>query len=405
MKIHPLLLLPLLALTPFARAQETDDSALKTIHSQPSWMLSTTEVELAVTETGGMMAPVIFHRNTDKPIQPYYISPWQDERLKIKTPVLTALRGDFFCLPFGGNDEKYNAEKHPAHGEVTGGKWQYVTTEHNKGINTLRIFYETKVRPGRVIKDVSLIEGQNVVYTRDVIEGFAGPTSLGHHATLAMPDKEGVFQIATSPMKFGMTNPGVFSVPAQGEYQSFDLGAKFEDLTSVPLIFRSAKNADITRLPARRGFADLLQLCNEKALVGWVTATRLDEGWLWFSLKDPEVLNSTVMWLENHGRHEAPWNGRNNCLGLEDVRAFFADGLVPSVTPNVLNKEGIPTSLNLQAGQTVMINYIQGVAKLPTGFDGVSTVDFGAGVVTFVSPRGMRVTVPVRYDFLRTGKL
>jgi hypothetical protein len=404
-------LLPLFALAAFplaASAEEAEPSALQTIHSQPSWMLSTPEVELAITETGGMMAPVVFHRNTSKPVQPYYISPWQDEKLKITTPVLTCLRGDFFCLPFGSNTEAYNREKHPAHGEVTGGKWQYVTTEQARGVHTLRILFETKVRPGRVVKDVSLIEGQNVVYTRDVIEGFAGPTSLGHHATLAMPDKadkEGVFQIATSPMKMGMTNPGVFSIPAQGEYQSFMVGASFNDLTGVPLIFRDAKNADLTRLPARRGFADLLQLCNEKALIGWVTATRIDEGWLWFSLKNPEVLNSTVMWIENHGRHESPWNGRNNCLGLEDVCAFFADGLAASVAPNVLSEKGIQTSLTLKAGQSVMINYIQGVAKVPAGFDGVSTVDFGDGSVTFISLHGQRVTVPVRHDFLRTGTL
>ena len=43
----------------------------------------------------------------------------------------------------------------------------------------------------------------DAIYSHHVIEGFAGKTPLGHHATLAMPDQDGAFRIATSPFKFG----------------------------------------------------------------------------------------------------------------------------------------------------------------------------------------------------------
>ena len=73
----------------------------KVVASQPAWELANKQVELAVTELGGHMAPVTFYRKSAEPVQPYYISPWQGEKLKIDEPVLVPLRGDFFCMPFG----------------------------------------------------------------------------------------------------------------------------------------------------------------------------------------------------------------------------------------------------------------------------------------------------------------
>jgi hypothetical protein len=46
----------------------------KTVFSQPSWIIQNDEVDLAITELGGQMAPVTFFRN-DRPFEPYYINP------------------------------------------------------------------------------------------------------------------------------------------------------------------------------------------------------------------------------------------------------------------------------------------------------------------------------------------
>jgi hypothetical protein len=91
-----------LAVTNLATAAE--QAKLETIDSQPSWILESPQVRLAVTKVGGQMAPVTFLRDSGKPVQPYHISPWQNEGLQdLPAPVLTALRGDWFCIPFGGN--------------------------------------------------------------------------------------------------------------------------------------------------------------------------------------------------------------------------------------------------------------------------------------------------------------
>ena len=384
------------------------DAPSRSVHSQPSAILATKDVEVAVTTRGGHMAPVTFFRSSDRPVQPYSVSPWQDEApLPMPAPVLVTLRGDFFCMPFGGNSAEVAGEKHPPHGEIVGELWEVVGTKQAGDVSTLTMEIDTKVRKGRVIKELSLVDGQNAVYSRRTIEGFAGRAPLGHHATLAMPEKEGAVRIATSPIRFGMTCPGVFSDPKQREYQALLPGAKWTDLAKVPVAWKGAADADLTRLPGRYGYADLVQLVNESSEKtggpAWTTATFSADGYLWFALKDPAVLTTTVFWMENHGRHGHPWNGRNNCLGLEDVTAFFADGLAASVSDNLLSKEGIATAVTLTADKPTTVNYIQGVVRIPEGFENVKTLEFAPGEVTFVSTTGQRVTAPVRHEFLAIG--
>lgn len=311
-----------------ASISAADENGLRTFHSQPSFVIATEEVEIVITKIGAHMAPVTFFRDSAKPVQPYYISPWQDEApTKMPAPVLVALRGDFFCLPFGGNTAEVAGEKHPPHGEIVGDAWHLIGSKKTGDVTTLTLGIETKVRAGRVTKELSLVAGQNVIYSRNIIEGFVGSVPLGHHATLAMPEKEGAVRIATSAFRFGMTCPSLFSDPKQREYQALLPGAKWTDLAKVPAAWKDAPDADLTRLPARYGYADLIQIANEpwEKTHGpaWTTATYADAGYVWFSLKDPAVLRSTIFWMENHGRHGHPWNGRNNCLGLEDVTAFF----------------------------------------------------------------------------------
>ena len=48
---------------------------------------------------------------------------------------------------------------------------------------------------------------------------------------------------------------------------------------------------------------------------------------------------------------------------------------------------------------------IQGVVKIPDGFEMVKTVEFAPGTATFVSTTGKRVTAPVNHEFISSGKL
>ena len=381
----------------------------RTISSQPSWILANDTVEVAVTKLGGHMAPVTFDRKAAAPIRPYHISPWQDEGLKdLPAAVLVPLRGDFFCMPFGGNAEAKGSEQHVPHGESATETWQFAGRQREaNGTETLTLTLATKVRPGTITKQLILTPGQPVVYTKHVIEGFAGPVPLGHHATLAMPEEEGTIAVSVSPFRLGMTCPGVFSDPAKAEYQSLASGEAFTDLTRVPSRWKQPAEVDCSRFPVRRGYADLLAVvADEKALAGkpaWTAAVNTRDHWVWFSLRDPRVLPTTVFWIENRGRHGVPWNGRNSCLGLEDVCAYFAEGFVPSITPNPLTQQGIRTAIDLDAKKPTEIRSAQGAVHVPAGFDRVKTIDFTqADRISLVSESGLTVTVPVRHDFVLT---
>ena len=90
----------------------------KVVHNQASFLLANDVVSVAITKRGGHMAPVIFGGSGEQQITPYYISPWQDEKpTEMPADVLVPLRGDFFCMPFGGNATEHKGEKHPPHGE------------------------------------------------------------------------------------------------------------------------------------------------------------------------------------------------------------------------------------------------------------------------------------------------
>ena len=404
MSLRPFAWLFLSSLISIAAAAEP--AKMETIDAQPSWILESPQVRLAGTKVGGQMAPVTFLRDSGKPVQPYHVSPWQNEGLKdLPAPVLTALRGDWFCLPFGGNGDAFRHEKHPPHGEVAGAEWTYVDTKHDGGRHTLVLAFEPQARKGKIVKELSLVEGHNAVYSRHIVTGFSGPAPCGHHATLAMPDEPGVFRVSTSPIEFGMTNPSRFSDPAKREYQALAIAAPFTDLAHVPLLEKGTGDADLTRLPARQGYADLVQVVNKQDATAWTCATRTDEGWLWYALKDPKVLRSTLFWIENRGRHGSPWNGRNNCLGLEDVTSFFADGLAASAGANLLTRRGVPTAIEFTADKPTEIRYIQGVTRVPEGFGKVVAAEYAPGSVTFVAEGGERVTVPVRHEFLSGAAL
>ncbi len=378
---------------------------LKSIKSQPSWVIRTTNVRLAVTRLGGHMAPVTFYRDTGHPIRPYYVSPWQGEGLRIDVPVLVPLRGDFFCLPFGGNAAPWRGEQHVCHGETATAKWKLAGVKTAGSVTAIRMTLKTKVRPGKVTKTLAIVEGQNVVYCRHVLKGFSGPMPLGHHATLAVPDAPGTLRVATSPFRLGMTYPTLFSDPAVREYQSLAIGAKFRDLAAVPTLWKDLPTADCTRFPARVGFCDLLAVLKKPGRApAWTAAVNTVERWLWFSLKDPAILPATALWLSDRGRHGAPWNGRNRCIGLEDVCGYFAEGLAASVKANELTKAGFATSVRLSSRTPTAVNYIQGVVRLPRAFDQVATAQFGKGKVTFVSASGQEATAEVNHGFLATGE-
>jgi hypothetical protein len=371
-----------------------------------SWGLSNDTVSLYVSKRGGMMAPVNFFHRASAPFQPYYISPWQCEDETPDDPVLQTLRGDFFCMPFGAGGT-FDGETHTAHGETAAATWHRDGDVAEDGrVRSMDLSLRASVRPGTVRKRISLVEGHSAVYIRHVLEGFSGEMPLGHHATLKGAPENDPALVATSPLRFGITAPREPLYFADGEYYALQPLSEFTSLRKVPTVWRDTPITDISVFPSRPGFVDIAQVFYEPGTTPvWTTVTFPSEEFLWYSLKDPRVLPSTVLWMENRGRHQAPWNGRNSCLGLEDVCSFVAEGLAPSVADNPVRARGVPTCVALAPERELVVTHIQGAVPVPAGFGRVAWAEFVTGEVLFTDEAGSRVTAPVAHEFIWSGVL
>jgi hypothetical protein len=377
----------------------------KRVFGEWSWIARSNQVELAVTQRGGHMAPVTFYRRDADPVRPYYVNPWRAEKLTTGLPLLDVLRGDFFCMPFGAANA-YKGEQHPVHGESSNSSWGFESLERQGPVTALSLSLQAKVRPGKVTKTLSLVDGHNVVYCRHLLEGLAGRMCLSHHAILDLPEEEGSLLISSSPIRFGRVSPRACLANNGNEYYFLKAGARFRSLARVPTVWTEPPYEDCSSFPRRYGFMDLLAFyVRPSGRPTWIAASMPSKRYVWFALKDPAQLPQTLLWVSNGGRHASPWNGRNRCVGMEDGCAYFGEGLEMSARRNDLNREGIATALTLRADRPTAVHYIQGVAKTPRGFDRVRGVHFAPGGIVLTCHAGGSVTVPVRWRFVLDGRL
>lgn len=361
---------------------------------QPSWKIATKTVEAYLTQTAGHLGPVTFTIGKRR-IAPYSVAPWWNERVDPSIPaILRVLRGDFFCMPFGGNTTLYRGERHPVHGEVANAKWTLESAAPGKLHASLR----TKVRRGRADKYIELRDGQTAVYQRHVISEMSGRMNLGHHAMLKFNSPG---NISTSRFVLGQAFDGFFERPENPGYSILKPGAQFKTLESVPMI--TGEFTDLSRYPARRGFEDAVTLVADDRLpFAWTAVVFPQERFVWFALKDPRVLRETVFWITNGGRHYAPWNSRHiDVMGLEEVTTYLHGDLAASVGKNPYSKRGFQTCLQLNPKKPTVINYIMAVAAIPAGFDKVAEINLAGSGVELRSVSGKTVRTQVDVGFLQ----
>ncbi|MGH7958782.1 MAG: hypothetical protein ACREH8_17490 [Opitutaceae bacterium] len=374
---------------------------LHTVHGQPSWSFRSSHVHANLTRLGGHLGPVSF-RLAHRLVSPFSVAPWAEENLAPDTPtLLRALRGDFFCAPFGGNGTQWRGESHPPHGETANATWRLAAFERTAERLTLHANLRTSVRKGQVDKFITLVEGHAAIYQRHVITG-SGPMSIGHHAMLKFPETPASGVVSTSRFAAAQVFPDFFETPENRGYQSLKPGAAFRSLERVPLL--NGDTTDVSRFPARRGYEDLVMLtADERLPFAWNAVTFARERHVYFALRDPRALRHTILWLSNGGRHYPPWNSRHTgVMGIEDTTSYFHHGLAESAKPNALNRRGIPTTITLSPRVPVAINYIVGVAAIPAGFDRVKSIRAADDGIEFIADGGKRATTPLDLGFLRS---
>jgi hypothetical protein len=332
------------------------------------------------------------------------VAPWAEESVDASLPdLLKVLRGDFFCLPFGGNGTPYKKENHPPHGETANAKWQFNGIQSSDGQTSIQLSLLTNARKGRVDKKLTLKDGENNIYSKNVISGMKGPMDFGHHAMIRFPDAAGSGRISTSRFVYGQVFPGNFEKPEDKGYSILKPGASFGSLEKVPMI--TGDTADLTLYPSRRGFEDLVMFIHDDQLpFAWTSVVFAKEGYLWFALKNPRILHNTIFWISNGGRHYAPWNGRHvNVMGIEDVTSFFHCGIAESAKKNALSAQGFSTCAELDPKTPFTVPYIMGAAAVPSGFAKVETIEAlsdNSGIA-ITSNKGKKIEVSVDMNFLQ----
>ncbi|MBL9192370.1 MAG: hypothetical protein JNJ82_08420 [Opitutaceae bacterium] len=368
---------------------------------QPSWTLQNGSVSARVTRTAGMLGPVEFRLPDQRRISPLAVAPWAGETLPPGLPpLLHALRGDFFCAPFGGNGTAYRGEQHPPHGESANRDWTLDATSQAGDARTLHAHLTTKVRPGRIDKRLTVREGHTAVYCEHIMHGFRGSMPLGTHPCIAFPAEEGAGRVSVGGWAWGQVLPMPFELPAQRGYSSLEVGARFRSLDRVPLAVGGF--ADLSRYPARKGFEDLVMLVGAgKGAFGWSAVAFPDQRYVFLQVKNPRILRHTVLWHSHGGRHYAPWNGRHtSVLGLEEVTSYFHLGLAESVKDNPMNMKGIDTAVTFPQRRPLRVAHILAVVAIPRGFDQVADVRSVPGGAELVAASGVSVRTPLDLGFV-----
>ncbi|MBQ6473523.1 MAG: hypothetical protein IJJ33_16165 [Victivallales bacterium] len=366
------------------------------------WLLKGGNVELFLTQQGGQHAPGNFKLANGATVQPYFLSPWQERKPDLSSiPLLQYLRGDFFCLPFGGNGEPVNGHQYQCHGETSACDWTLADARRDGAATIFEFTQDGNVLPTHVRKRLEMRDGQSALYLKHTVSGFEGKMPYGHHTILKMPEVNERMFFSAGQFDLGMTPTSTFSDPAGWEYQFLASGEEFAQVESMPTIFKKPATWDYSAYPSPVGYADLFALLKKPtATPAWAVASYTTAGYLFYSLKNAAELPSTTVWVSNSGRYEEPWNGVARCFAIEETCSYFADGWKPSIEENALTSKGWKTCGEFRIDHPTTVRHIQGVAAIPDGFAKVAKADFQPGQVTFTDVNGLTATAKVDWEFL-----
>jgi hypothetical protein len=248
-----------------------------------------------------------------------------------------------------------------------------------------------------VQKRILLRPGHAALYQEHLISGVSGDFNYGHHPVLHVP--EGVeAELRTSPLRLLAVHD--YPPPTGGERNALAGGARFASLAAAPLA--GGGFSSLLRYPARPGNEDIVMLSSAAGSgPAWTTLT-FSSGFVWVSLRDAADFPTTLLWMSNGGRDDAPWNGRHTRrIGVEDVCSHSCAGLSLSRKSDLPAREGIAATRWFSKDRPTILRHVQFAAPVPPDFGGVSRIDFPADAetVTLHGERGGQVTVPLDWRF------
>lgn len=181
------------------------------------------------------------------------------------------------------------------------------------------------------------------------LAGVDKPTAWTHHVTLGPPFLERGKTLFRAPA----TRSRVYEEDFAGEYGFMKPGADF-DWPNVPL--KRGGTLDLRVYPdseASGGLTThLMDPHREQAFfLGWSPASKVLCGYAWNRADFPWL----AIWEENHGRKQAPWNGKSLTRGME-----FGVSPMPESRKQMIERGslfGVPAYRWIPARGTVKVRY------------------------------------------------
>jgi len=314
---------------------------------------------VAVQHLGAMIGPATFVLSDGRQAQPLQIAPWTFEPEAANLPpLMRRLRGDWPCVPFGGDANR----ELPAGWSATGETVPPGEPFHGHGANeTWRVLEATGASVAlaidypqdhpvrslvrRVTADprAAAIECELEVHAR---RECSLPIAL--HPTFRLPRAPGALRIEPSGYDHVRTYPVVVEPGAE----LFPPDVRFARLEAAPT--RDGGVVDATRLPMDGRVEELLLLVG---CTGWVALHDSENGWRTRLSFDPNHFPSVLLWISNRGRQAYPWSGRHLGLGVEPVCGAFDLGAAVSNAPNPISAAGVPTARRFSPGQPFVTRY------------------------------------------------
>ena len=367
---------------------------------QPCYFIENENVKLYTTVQAGCTMP--YFNLEGEEICPYYLPLWWNETpFDEGNSLLYAARGNFFCMPMGGDPTGYNTDGEPApiHGNCANEPWLFSGIKQSDDTTTLEIQFDEKNGKGEILKRISLVNGENVVYEDNIVTGYSGKYPVAYHPMIALCDTQGASQISMSKPLIGYTTNEPFSTPAELTYTLF-APQVVSDMTKVKTLYGDYE--DLTHQPIRKGYEEVVMFISDASLrFSYLTVTNPEKDYVYFQIKNPRTFQSTMLWISNGGRHMEPWNGRTfGCMGAEDMTSYFFSGSEESAKENMVNREGYKTFLEFAPDNKYSFRIITGVAKTPKGFTGVKDVTESEKGIIIEGENGEIIDVPMNLSFI-----
>lgn len=311
-------------------------------------------------------------------VAPLHKAPWvgTDEVMPPDAaPHLARLGGDFFCAPFG-----LEQDGAPLHGWPANAPWAVTSQTASHLTATL----EHRVFGATVTKELTLLPGHPFVYQRHVFSGGAGQVPVANHANVALPNGG---MIRTSA-KASWHSPGAppESDPARGR-SVLSYPARTHDMHRFPT---PAGTVDLGRYPWSVGSEEFVAgLAPKGSGFGWTAVTRPTQGDLFLSLRREDQLPMTMLWHSNGGRDYAPWSGRHlGCLGVEEGAAGY-----------MIDGPDYASGVTLDPDRDVSVGHVIGALHWPSR-DAVVSVGCEGGQLIVTGQGGATRRVPFEMSTL-----